>query len=146
VITHDSGSSEFVRISNSIFETDSTGLLGGHKPYITIDRELFRSSVIPISLKVIDEDQQTEINQSAIEAFYRKVKYVSIKVQQNKPKVSSTLEYHVLPISKNENVLEEVCDFALSPIARSSLDRRYSTSSTASSMSNSLFGFSMSDD
>ncbi len=146
VITHESGSLEFDRISNLIFQTQSKELLKDRKPYIKIDRNLLRSSVVPISLKVIDEDQPTVINQLSSEAFYRTVKYVSMNEQQDKPKVFSTLEYHVSPISKDKDVLEEICGFALSPIERFSLDRRYSTQSTASSMLNSLFGFSMSDE
>jgi len=116
VITHDSGSSEFERINNFVFKAESKDLLTDRKPYIKIDRNLLRPSVILISLKVIDEDQPTVINQLTIEAFYRTVKYVSIDEQKEKPKVLSSLEYHVTPINKNKDILKEVCDFALSPL------------------------------
>ncbi len=143
VITHDLGSPEFDRISNLIFKSQSKELLTDRKPHIKIDRECLHSSVISISLKVIDEDEQVEVNQFITEAFYRKVKYVSINVGKDKPKVFSTLEFHVSPISKDKDVFDDVCKSALSPIERGSSDRRCSTSSTASSMPNQLFGFSM---
>ncbi len=145
VITHDFGSPEFDRISNSVFQTESKQLLTDRKPYIKIDRTLLRSSVIPISLKVIEEDQDIEINQFITEAFYRKVIYVSINERQDKPKVFSTLEYHVSPISKGKDVFEDVCSSALSQIKKLSSNPIYSISSTASSMPNQLFGFSMSE-
>ncbi len=145
-ITHDSRSSEFDRISSLIFQTESRELLTDRKPNIKIDRKLLRSSIIPISLRIIDEDQQTDIGRSTIEAFYRKVKYVSINAQQDKPKAYPTLEYHVTQISKNKDVWQEVCKLALSPIERLPLARRQSAASNASSLTESLFGFSMSNE
>ncbi|UJR12729.1 hypothetical protein I4U23_016903 [Adineta vaga] len=114
-ITHDSGSSGFDGIIVSVLRTQSTGLLDGRRPNIKINRGHLHPSVVPISLKVIEEDQETRINSSTIEAFYRKVKYVSIDEQQDKPKVSSTMEYHVSPIIMDQEILEQVYDFALSP-------------------------------
>jgi len=116
VITHDSGSSEFERINNLVFKAESKDLLTDRRPNIKIDRNLLRPSVILISLKVIEEDQPTVINQLTSEAFYRSVKYVSIDEQKDKPKILSSLEYHVTPINKNKDILKEVCDFALSPL------------------------------
>jgi hypothetical protein len=115
-MTHDSDSEEFERISNSVFNGKSKDLLTDRKPYIKIDRNLLLPSVVLISLKIIDEDQPTVINELTGEAFYRTVKYVSINEQEGKPKVLSSLEYHVAPINKNKDILEEVCDFALSPL------------------------------
>lgn len=145
VIIHDSGSSEFERISNEVFKTKSTDILTGRKPNIKINRELLRSSVIPISLKIIEEDKPTHINQPGIDAFHRKVKYVSINERQDKPTGSSTLEYHVTPIKKSKDVLIEIFDFALSPIEKHAPSEKPARSSNASSMSSLVRGFSMSD-
>jgi hypothetical protein len=57
-----------------------------------------------------------KISQLTSEAFYRTIKYVSINVQKDKPKVLSSLEYHVTTINKNKDILKEACDFALSPL------------------------------
>lgn len=145
MITHDSGSLEFERISNLIFQSQSKDLLKDRKPNIKIDRSILRSTIIPISLKIIDEDQQTQIDQSTAEAFYRSVKYVSINEQKDKPKVYSTLEYHVLPISKDKEFLNEICSFALAPIERTASDQKESSASAANGKSNILSGFSMDD-
>ncbi|CAF3568479.1 unnamed protein product [Rotaria sp. Silwood1] len=142
VMTHDSDSPEFMQVMNLVFKSPSTALLSGRKPNIKIDRSVLLASVLPISLKIIEEDQQTNTHHPTIESFYRKIRYVSIDEQQEKPKLSSTIEYHVSPIDKNENVLENVCDFAFHPTEKSLLIPVNSTSSTASSMSNSLLGFS----
>ncbi|CAF1065628.1 unnamed protein product [Adineta steineri] len=115
VIIHDAGSSEFNRIVDLVLRPQSTGLFDGRRPNIKINRSLLHSSVVPISLKVIEEDQETRIYPLISEAFYRKVKYVSIDEQQDKPKVTSTMEYHVSPISKDQDMLKQVCDFALLP-------------------------------
>lgn len=146
VMTHDAGSMEFDRISNLIFQSQSKDLLKDRKPNFKIDRSLLRSSVIPISLKIIGEDQPTSISSLPSESFFRTVKYVSINEQQGKPKVYSTLEYHVSPISKDKSFLDEICDFVLHPIERASSNRINSASSTASSVCNVLSGFSMNDE
>ncbi|CAF1412773.1 unnamed protein product [Rotaria sordida] len=114
-----------------IFKNQSTELFSGRRPNIKIDRSILLPSVMPISLKVIEEDQEIDIDQSNIESFYRKVKYVSIDEQEEKPKVYLTMEYHVSSMNKIKGILEQVCDFALSPIEKTSLVRQYSTSSTA---------------
>ncbi|CAF3143665.1 unnamed protein product [Rotaria sp. Silwood2] len=142
VMTHDLDSPEFSRIRNLVFNSQSTALLSGHKQNIKIDRSIFHSSIAPIGLKIIEEDQQTHIDQPTIESFYRKVRYVSIDEQQEKPKVALTMEYHVSPINKNENVLENVCDFAFAPTEKVSSMRTDSASSTTWSISSSLLGFS----
>ncbi|CAF3944462.1 unnamed protein product [Rotaria sp. Silwood1] len=143
VLTHESNSSEFTRIMKLIFKNQSTELFNGRKPNIKIDRSILLPSVIPISLKIIEEDQEIYIDQSNIESFYRKVKYVSIDEQEEKPKVYLTMEYHVSSMNKIKGILEQVCDFALSPTEKTSLVRQYSTSSTASTTLTSLQGFSI---
>ncbi|CAF3761427.1 unnamed protein product [Rotaria sp. Silwood1] len=71
-----------------------------------------------------------------VDAFYREVKYVSICEQQEKSKVSSSIEYHTSPITKDERLFEQICDFVISPFEKFSIDRPYSTSSIASSLFN----------
>lgn len=143
VLTHESGSSEFERISSSIFKGSSKKLLTEHKPNIKIDRDVLLSSVVPISLKIIVEDQSKDIDGSESESFYRKVRYVAINERQEKRTVPSTLEYHVTPIRKD--ILEHVCASALSPIEKLASSGKSGKSSTASNTGNAVRGFSMSD-
>ncbi|CAF1186741.1 unnamed protein product [Rotaria sordida] len=137
VLTYDSDSPEFLEIIHSIFKSSqATNLLSGRKPNIEINTNLLQSSVKPISLKIIEQDIRTKINQTEINGFYREVKYVSISEQQEKSKVSPTIEYHTSPITKEERLLEQICDFVISPIEKFSSDRPYSTTSMASSLFN----------
>jgi hypothetical protein len=115
-ITYNSGTPEFVGIIASVFKSpEATDLLSGRKPNIQIDRKLLQSSIIPISLKVMNQDRQTRSVESGIVSFYREVIYVSINEQQEKPKTLSTMEYHASPISTNEETLKRICDLAISP-------------------------------
>ncbi|CAF4113594.1 unnamed protein product, partial [Rotaria sordida] len=137
VLTYDSDSPEFLEIIHSVFKSSqATNLLSGRKPNIEINTNLLQSSVKPISLKIIEQDIRTKINQTEINGFYREVKYVSISEQQEKSKVSPTIEYHTSPITKEERLLEQICDFVISPIEKFSSDRPYSTTSMASSLFN----------
>ncbi|CAF0893708.1 unnamed protein product [Adineta ricciae] len=115
-ITYESDSSDFNRIADLILRSKSTGLLDGRKPNIKINRDLLQSSIIPINLKIINEDQQTLIDPSITQSIYRKVKYISIDEQQDKPKLISSMEYRVSPITKDQNILNDICDTALPSI------------------------------
>ncbi|CAF5001728.1 unnamed protein product, partial [Rotaria sp. Silwood1] len=122
VLTYDSDSPEFLEIIHSVFKSSqTTNLLSGRKPNIEINVNLLQSSVKPISLKMIEQDIRTNINQMEVDAFYREVKYVSICEQQEKSKVSSSIEYHTSPITKDERLFEQICDFVISPIEKFSI-------------------------
>ena len=140
VLTHESNSLGFNETRGKVFTGASDGLLGGRKPNITINRSLLRSSVVPISLKIIEEEQSTDTIEAEIDSFYRTVKYVSLNEGQDKPKKSLTLEYHVTPLNKNKDALEKICQLALSPLERARISGQPSMATTASS---GLRGFSM---
>ena len=114
-ITHESNSSQFDKIVESVFRTQATELLSGRSPEIIIDHDILNPELMPIRLKIIAGDHQPAMNCSDIDTFYRKVKYVSTDKQQAKPVVLSTLEYHASPISKNDDILERVCVDGLAP-------------------------------
>lgn len=116
VLTHGSNSMGFNDIKAKVFKGASEDLLTGRKPNITVNHSLLRSSVAPISLKIIEEEQSTDTIAADTDSFYRTVKYVSLNEGQNKSKASSTLEYHVTPMNKNKEALEKISQIALSPL------------------------------
>ena len=142
VLTYPANSAEFNHISSSIFNGSSKGLLTNRKPNIVIDRSLLHSSVIVISLKVIDDDQPAGRMPSEIETFYRTVKYVPIN---DKPKARRTLEYHVTPMTKNKDSLEQICRYAFLPVENRASSGKSGPSSKASGATGGLRGFSMTD-
>lgn len=143
VLTYESDSPEFNRITNAIFKGASKGLLTDRKPNVNIDRSLLHSAVILISLKVLDDDQFVDRMPSDTQAFYREVKYVTINERQDKPKSFSTLEYHVVPMNKNKAYLEQICNFAFLPNDNPNTSEKSGRSAKASSTASGLRGFSM---
>ncbi|CAF1279555.1 unnamed protein product [Rotaria magnacalcarata] len=137
-LTYDECSLEFTENMRLIFKSQSTELLSGRKPNIKIDRSILCSSVIPIGLKILEEDQADGMNQSTTESSYRIVRYVPIDEQQTKPNVLLTMEYHVSPISKKNGILAQVCNSAFIPTEQALLIRGQAAASTNNSWYNSL--------
>ncbi|CAF3334014.1 unnamed protein product [Rotaria socialis] len=137
-LTYDEGSLDFTENMRLIFKSQLTELFSGRKPNIKIDRSILCSSVIPIGLKILEEDQVDGMNQSTTESFYRKVRYVPIDEQQTKPNVLLTMEYHVSPLSKKNGILAQVCNSAFIPTEEALLIRGQAAASTINSWYNSL--------
>ena len=138
VTIHNSDSMEFRTISNFIFKETPSDLLNDAQPITQINQNVLRFSVVPISLKIIDEEQMMPLMESTQEPRFRNIGYLLFNSEHNHVKILNTMEYRIHPIPKNKDILKEICDEVIStiePAAFSSQKYKISLNKTKS-MSN----------